>query len=274
MIKAQEQEAYIQLSLESSAGPLSEEKQAELERLQAMQPVSHHIEADRIFESMDLQAVELQLESVVPLALPVNDAVDEGGVIEDGLAGPNDLDENDSDEEVVVQVSIWRRLLQLILPGKGVRNPSNGHLGGARTSAGYDHQHTSEQRNAWLAVDKNSLRKTSWKAVNPATSVDFSGTVEWCTARKQGYAVLRGMAVNKNALYEYQLWIIDEGRPKVTPVHAGLFNIKNPDAECWVKIQPCLPISQALSFMVTLERAGGVVVSKRKRVIALASLDS
>jgi hypothetical protein len=57
-------------------------------------------------------------------------------------------------------------------------------------------------------------------------------------------------------------------------VDGGVFDIPANSTEVVVPIQARLPVGQAGMFAVTLERAGGVVVSEREHILVLAKTAS
>jgi anti-sigma-K factor RskA len=78
-----------------------------------------------------------------------------------------------------------------------------------------------------------------------------------------------GLRRNDAAREQYQLWIFDGRRDQRYPVDGGVFDADGRD-EIVVPIRARLPVGTPLAFAVTLERAGGVVVSDRERVVVIA----
>lgn len=100
------------------------------------------------------------------------------------------------------------------------------------------------------------------------------GDVVWSQSRQQGYMRFRGLAANDPAVEQYQLWIFDAGRDAAYPVDGGVFDVAASDAdgEVCVPIDPRLPIGEPTLFAITVEKPGGVVVSKRERLPLLAKV--
>jgi anti-sigma-K factor RskA len=96
-----------------------------------------------------------------------------------------------------------------------------------------------------------------------------SGDIVWSDAGQAGCMRLRGLPRNDPSSSQYQLWIFDAARPDATPVDGGVFDI-TVDGEVLVPVKPRLKVDQATLFAVTAERAGGVVVSSREHIVALA----
>ena len=78
-----------------------------------------------------------------------------------------------------------------------------------------------------------------------------------------------GLAVNDPTQYQYQLWIFDKARDEKFPVDGGVFDVSS-TGEVTVVISPKLHVTDATLFAVTIEKPGGVVVSKRERIVVTA----
>ena len=95
------------------------------------------------------------------------------------------------------------------------------------------------------------------------------GEVIWDEQRGGGYLKLAGLPVNDPQHEQYQLWIFDGTRDERYPVDGGVFNIvRNGEAELWIRVP--VPVRKAALFAVTVEKAGGTVVSDRGRIVAVA----
>jgi len=99
---------------------------------------------------------------------------------------------------------------------------------------------------------------------------DVQGDVVWDGERQVGYLRLSGLAPNGETGRQYQLWIFDAARDDRFPVDGGVFDVPLDSPMITVPIRPTLMISQPVAFAVTFERAGGVVVSDRRHLMALA----
>lgn len=94
------------------------------------------------------------------------------------------------------------------------------------------------------------------------------GRVDWDAAKQEGYLEVRGLKPNDPARRQYQLWIVDAGRPDREPVDGGVFDV-GPDGTALVPVRAALPVRDAAAFAVTDEAAGGVVVSRQPHLVTL-----
>jgi anti-sigma-K factor RskA len=69
----------------------------------------------------------------------------------------------------------------------------------------------------------------------------------------------------------YQLWIVDDERNEKTPVSGGIFNMSG-TGEIIIPINAQLRILKPKQFAVSKEKAGGVVVTKPDRIVAIAKI--
>jgi len=99
---------------------------------------------------------------------------------------------------------------------------------------------------------------------------DVRGEVVWDGDQQEGYLTLSGLEPNAPAGRQYQLWIFDAARDDRYPVDGGVFDVPAHSQSMVVPIRPALRVSQPVAFAVTLEPAGGVVVSDRSHLMALA----
>ncbi len=81
---------------------------------------------------------------------------------------------------------------------------------------------------------------------------------------------IRGLAANDPKAAQYQLWIFDGKRDQAHPVDGGVFDVV--DGEVVVPIRAAIQVFEPKLFAVTVERPGGVVVSKRERIVLTAAL--
>lgn len=100
-----------------------------------------------------------------------------------------------------------------------------------------------------------------------------AGRVVWCPERQEGYMVFRNLRPNDPAVEQYQLWIFDATRDDKYPIDGGVFDV-TASGEVVVPIRAAVPVREAAMFAVTVERPGGVVVSDRSRLPALAVVKS
>ncbi len=117
-------------------------------------------------------------------------------------------------------------------------------------------------------------RPIAWSATEDRAAVGATGDVVWSDRRQQGFMRFSGLAANDPAESQYQLWIFDSERDDAHPVDGGVFDIPAGVDEVVVPIRAALPVGEAKMFAVTIERPGGVVVSKRERIAVLAQVEA
>jgi len=100
--------------------------------------------------------------------------------------------------------------------------------------------------------------------------IQARGDVVWDSTGQRGYLLLEGLPPSEPGKTQYQLWVFDAARDERFPVDGGVFDVPSRQGSIAVPIRPALHISRPAAFAVTLESAGGVVVSDRQRVVALA----
>jgi hypothetical protein len=113
------------------------------------------------------------------------------------------------------------------------------------------------------------LGRWTW-AHESGLPADVHGDVVWDDTRQEGYLTLSGLEPSRGTGRQYQLWIFDDARDDRYPVDGGLFDVPADGATVTVRMRPALRIARPTAFAVTLEPAGGVVVSDRRHLVALA----
>ncbi|MBA2378901.1 MAG: anti-sigma factor [Blastocatellia bacterium] len=98
---------------------------------------------------------------------------------------------------------------------------------------------------------------------------DVTGDIVWSDQAQAGYVRVRGLPANDPTREIYQLWIFEESQGDKTPIDGGIFDI-NEEGEAIIPIDARLKTQNPGLFAITIERPGGVVVSDRKRIAALA----
>lgn len=129
---------------------------------------------------------------------------------------------------------------------------------------------TPAEARAALLAGSPDVKTLSWSATKDPSAQGASGDVVWSEARQQGYMRIRGLAANDPGLAQYQLWIFDAQRDDAHPVDGGVFDVQG--GEVVVPIHAAIRVFAPKLFAVTVERPGGVVVSKRERIVLTASL--
>lgn len=125
-----------------------------------------------------------------------------------------------------------------------------------------------EQRTRLLLAAKDTIT-TAWTATDDPNGKGASGDVVWSPSRQEGYMRFVGLAPNDRAKLQYQLWIFDDARDAAYPVDGGVFDV-GANGEVIVAITPRLHVEHVSLFAVTVEKPGGVVVSKRERIVVTA----
>ncbi|HEX7666179.1 MAG TPA: anti-sigma factor [Polyangiaceae bacterium] len=130
-----------------------------------------------------------------------------------------------------------------------------------------------EARTALLA--KADVQKVDWAATKDPTAAHAKGDVVWSASEQRGYMRFQGLAANDASKGQYQLWIFDKNRDAKYPVDGGVFDVpttRDPNADVVVPITARLHVDEATLFAVTFEKPGGVVVSKRDRMVVTAAV--
>ena len=112
----------------------------------------------------------------------------------------------------------------------------------------------------------------SWAPGN-MKDMQVSGDIVWSDAKQAGYMRFHGLPANDPSKATYQLWIFDQTQDKATPIDGGTFDV-NADGDVVVPINPRLHATKPEMFAVTMEKPGGVVVSKREKIAVLAKVET
>lgn len=126
-----------------------------------------------------------------------------------------------------------------------------------------------QARKALLESAKD-VKTLAWTATPDVAAKGAGGDVVWSPSKQEGYMRFTGLATNDPKVLQYQLWIFDKDRDDKYPVDGGVFDV-GPDGEVVVKISPKLYVHEPVLFAVTVEAPGGVVVSKRERIVVTAA---
>jgi anti-sigma-K factor RskA len=126
-----------------------------------------------------------------------------------------------------------------------------------------------EMRQQLLASTTDVVR-TDWGPGN-MKDLTIAGDVVWSDAKQEGYMRFRNLPKNDVSAYTYQLWIFDETQDEKTPIDGGIFDV-NADGEIVIPIDAKLRARGARAFAITMEKPGGVMVSKREKVVTLAAV--
>lgn len=125
-----------------------------------------------------------------------------------------------------------------------------------------------QEREQFLAA---AADKVTISLTNPKNEKEIVGEMVWSKAKQKGYARFTNLPVNDAAKETYQVWIVDEERDAKTPLSAGVFNVGKA-GEIVIPINAQLEVKKPKMIAVTIEKPGGVVVSKLEKVVALAKI--
>jgi anti-sigma-K factor RskA len=98
---------------------------------------------------------------------------------------------------------------------------------------------------------------------------DAIGDVVWSNREQQGFLRVTGLGEIDPHVMQYQLWIFDEKQEH--PIDGGVFDGAS-TGELLIPINAKLRVGKPKLFAVTVEKAGGVVVSDQKRIALVAAL--
>jgi len=119
-------------------------------------------------------------------------------------------------------------------------------------------------------LTKPGTTKLDWSATPDPAATRASGDVVWNAVEQRGFMRFKGLAKNDKSSWQYQLWIFDKGRDDKYPVDGGVFDVDSETGDVVVPITAKLKVDEPVLFAVTVEKPGGVVVSKRERIVVTA----
>ena len=120
-----------------------------------------------------------------------------------------------------------------------------------------------------LIREARDIVRASWTKGNVSESEGVTGDVVWSDEKQMGYMTFRGLPPNDPNREAYQLWIFEQAELEAHPKDGGVFNVSE-TGEVIVPIEAKLDTYSPKAFAVTVEKPGGVVVSKREKIAALA----
>jgi Anti-sigma-K factor rskA len=109
-----------------------------------------------------------------------------------------------------------------------------------------------------------------WTNTADPASQGVTGDVVWDNTTQTGYMRFSGLAANDPQRTQYQLWIFDKEQDERFPIDGGVFDVPAGATEVVVPIKAAIAVREPLMFAVTIEKAGGVVVSNREHIVTLA----
>jgi hypothetical protein len=128
-----------------------------------------------------------------------------------------------------------------------------------------------EQRRELIEKGRAAVRGDWIPPGDPATN-PVSGDVVWDSQTQQGFMRFTGLQANDPQQFQYQLWIFDAGQDQRYPIDGGVFDIPAGQGEIIVPIRAGIGVKTPVMFAVTAEKPGGVVVSSREQIVALAKV--
>jgi hypothetical protein len=131
---------------------------------------------------------------------------------------------------------------------------------------------TSKEARQALLARAHDVEQATWSPGPDASGKDVAGDIVWSGAAQQGFVRVAGLPVEDPASAQYQLWIFDAERDERYPVDGGVFDIPSVEHETIIPIRARIRVTRAVRFTITLEAPGGVVVSNREHVVAVAKL--
>jgi anti-sigma-K factor RskA len=124
-----------------------------------------------------------------------------------------------------------------------------------------------DQRNSLVEVADAQI--IPWTATSDPAATGAKGDVVWSNTEQRGFMRFSGLSQNDPAATQYQLWIFDGERDDKFPVDGGVFDVTS-GGDVVVPIRAKLKVGKPVLFAVTVEKPGGVVVSKRERIVVTA----
>ena len=132
---------------------------------------------------------------------------------------------------------------------------------------------TPEQQREQLMQSGTAVVKANWAPGNVKEIKQITGDVVWSEEKQAGYLRFRGLPVRTAPDFCYQLWIFDKTQDPKRPIDGGTFDV-NAEGEIIVPINAKLRAEGVYMFALTIERHGGVVVSDREKIAALAKVEN
>lgn len=111
----------------------------------------------------------------------------------------------------------------------------------------------------------------AWTTTKDPAATGVTGDVVFSVSEQKGYMRFRGLAANDKTKLQYQLWIFDKTQDERFPIDGGVFDVDPGTGDVIVPIQAKLRVNEPTLFAVTIEKPGGVVVSKRERIVVTAA---
>jgi hypothetical protein len=114
-----------------------------------------------------------------------------------------------------------------------------------------------------------TLTKVNWSPTQYPGMQNVTGDVVWDNQTQRGFMRFAGLQINDPNAVVYQLWIFDAQQDERYPIDGGVFDITS-TGEVIVPITAKIKVVKPMLFAITMEKPGGVVVSKRDRLVLVA----
>ena len=124
-----------------------------------------------------------------------------------------------------------------------------------------------------LLAQAGTIKATWAPGGKDAELASLSGDVVWNDEKQIGYMKFRGLPVNDRNKTTYQLWIFEENQGKETPIDGGTFDV-DINGDVVIPINAKLRAKNPALFAVTVEKPGGVVISKKDKIAAIAKVET
>jgi hypothetical protein len=124
-----------------------------------------------------------------------------------------------------------------------------------------------------LMAEAPDLIRTSWAPATYEPGQGVGGDVVWSNAEQKGYMRFQGLPAVDPSVSEYQLWIFDADQDERYPIDGGVFDVNEATGEVIVRIDAKIKVAEPKLFAVTVEKPGGVVVSKRDKLMLIAKVE-
>jgi hypothetical protein len=131
---------------------------------------------------------------------------------------------------------------------------------------------TPAQKRETLLAKGGQVVQSPWSSTADPASQGVAGDIVWDNESQTGYVRFTGLAANDPRTFQYQLWIFDATQDERYPIDGGVFDIPAGQTEVVIPINPKLAVNTPMMFAVTMEKPGGVVVSGREHIVALAKV--
>ena len=130
-------------------------------------------------------------------------------------------------------------------------------------------QLTMAQKRDQLMREASDITRATWTKGNVKEMETVTGEVVWSDEKQMGYMTFRGLPPNDPNREAYQLWIFEQANLESHPKDGGVFNVAE-NGEVIIPIEAKLRTEAPKAFAITIEKPGGVVVSERGKIAALA----